>query len=396
MLKFINKQLSQKELHEVQIHLLDCEFCSEAVEGLTHAKNPSILFTIDHQINQKIEQKGNSVKRVFMIAASILLFVFGGYYTITNFNNATLTNKNDISFQEPTLNKLETLVPNQEEISQNNEQDLEKTLNNQKTIKVEKSAVLQESVDVNVDYKLSKDFPTENTEAETSKHENQNIQQLEKKLISTSSTGNTYRNEPKIDDNNIESDIMLSNTVSKEYESKLTKDQADKTFNQTATTKNNTTTNDLKKSVPNKNRSKKETEAPAPSSVTLSDEFKSKTDNKNLETITEETAKTNQSIDIESEFSGGVATGSSSSNSDILNQGITAYRAKKYSIAIRQFDLVIEKDQIQKNRTEAIWYKSLSLIELNEKNSAIKLLEDLTHYNNEYSIKAEKKLKELK
>ena len=44
MLKFINKQLSQKELHEVQKHLIDCDFCSEALEGLKYAKNSTKPF----------------------------------------------------------------------------------------------------------------------------------------------------------------------------------------------------------------------------------------------------------------------------------------------------------------------------------------------------------------
>ncbi len=59
MLKFINKQLSQKELHDVQKHLLDCDFCSEALEGMQHAKNQAkALQAQSHRImNSDIKPK---------------------------------------------------------------------------------------------------------------------------------------------------------------------------------------------------------------------------------------------------------------------------------------------------------------------------------------------------
>ena len=96
MLKFINKQLSQKELHQVQTHLIDCDFCSEALEGMAHAKNPSVLFTIDHLIDKRTTQKSSSIARMFLVAASVLLFVVGGYYTINNFNDAAKLNENEL------------------------------------------------------------------------------------------------------------------------------------------------------------------------------------------------------------------------------------------------------------------------------------------------------------
>src|SRR5690606_11276178 len=100
MLKFINKQLSQKELHDVQKHLLDCEFCSEALEGMQHAKNPSILFNIDHQIASRTQQKTTPFSRIILVAASLLLVVVGSYYTVTNFNDAAVK-ESELAYEEP-------------------------------------------------------------------------------------------------------------------------------------------------------------------------------------------------------------------------------------------------------------------------------------------------------
>ena len=38
MLRYINKQLSKTELHDVEKHLLDCELCSDAFTGMQYAE----------------------------------------------------------------------------------------------------------------------------------------------------------------------------------------------------------------------------------------------------------------------------------------------------------------------------------------------------------------------
>ena len=57
MLKQINKQLSKRDLHEVETHLIDCEFCTEAYEGLIQAKNPSLFFVLDNAIDKRVQTK---------------------------------------------------------------------------------------------------------------------------------------------------------------------------------------------------------------------------------------------------------------------------------------------------------------------------------------------------
>jgi len=98
MLKYINKQLDKTELHQVEKHLLDCELCTDAMEGMKYARNSSVLFTINHKINQRIKTRGAkfSILNNLMIAASIILIVFGSYFMF-NFFNTDLKNEHNLA-----------------------------------------------------------------------------------------------------------------------------------------------------------------------------------------------------------------------------------------------------------------------------------------------------------
>ena len=96
MLRYINKQLSKTELHDVEKHMLDCELCSDAYAGMQYAQNSSMLFAIDNQIDQRVGS-GNAkapIMRNLMVAASVLAIVFGAYFTMNYFNQTINTDSN--------------------------------------------------------------------------------------------------------------------------------------------------------------------------------------------------------------------------------------------------------------------------------------------------------------
>ncbi|NQX97743.1 MAG: hypothetical protein HRT73_07670, partial [Flavobacteriales bacterium] len=101
MLKFINKQLSKEELHKVETHMLDCELCTDAYEGMAYAENSSMLFAIDSQIDQRVGIRRNKtpIMRNLMLAASVLVIVFGTYFTFSFFNK-TVNNGNSLAINE--------------------------------------------------------------------------------------------------------------------------------------------------------------------------------------------------------------------------------------------------------------------------------------------------------
>lgn len=105
---YIDKKLSAKESHVVERHLLSCELCSDAIEGLEILKDRSRISTIKSEINKRVSvpQKETKVisinyKIVLSIAASILLLVGGVFF----FN--LLNNKNEMA----ALKQDETVLP---------------------------------------------------------------------------------------------------------------------------------------------------------------------------------------------------------------------------------------------------------------------------------------------
>jgi len=93
MLKYINKQLTKSESYEVEKHMVDCELCTDAMAGMKFATNSSILFTLDHQIDKRAAKGSGKVAimKNLMVAASVLIVVFGAYFTYNLFNNTTET-----------------------------------------------------------------------------------------------------------------------------------------------------------------------------------------------------------------------------------------------------------------------------------------------------------------
>lgn len=402
MLKFINKQLSQKELHEVQKHLIDCDFCSEALEGLKYAKNSSVLFNIDHKITARTEQKTVPFARIILVAASVLFIAVGGYYTITNFNDVAQLKENELSYQEPKNNTtpttIETLLPAQEE-----------QLQEQKEAEGDKITVIEEDrTEAKAEEKASDYYrfaDEKNKDSDVSKKEAQGYvsQQAASPNTITTSTGSTYKTELAESDDalmDIESTVTQDKTVLKESRIEYgTKNDAN--FDQLAKNQapNKVVNADKeKKSIDTKQRAKKAMEAP--SAVSVTDELKNSTDKDTEEKLERETVTRNDSISTNetvsfSEASGGLATGSTTNSRSILTDGIADFNAKKYTEAIQNFDLILAESPTTTKTYEAKWYKALCLIELKDITAAKKLLNELVQVNNPFSKKAEDKLKEL-
>lgn len=111
MLRYINKQLPKNELYEVEKHMLDCELCTDAYEGMAYAENSSMLFAIDSKIDQRVGGGTHRapVIRNLMLAASVLVIVFGAYFTFNYFNN-TLNEESGIAFNNEEEPKEETFL----------------------------------------------------------------------------------------------------------------------------------------------------------------------------------------------------------------------------------------------------------------------------------------------
>ncbi len=87
MYKYIDKMLSAPEEHQVEKHLLDCELCSDALEGLTISHDRKIIHSIKTDVDQKLlsTEKTTRIiqfnyKSVWAIAAGLLLLIGGVFF----------------------------------------------------------------------------------------------------------------------------------------------------------------------------------------------------------------------------------------------------------------------------------------------------------------------------
>ena len=82
MFDYIDNKLNAKEQHLVEKHLLDCDLCSDALEGLTLLKNRKRIATVHQKISERIipisKQESKIIffnfKTITSIAASSLIF----------------------------------------------------------------------------------------------------------------------------------------------------------------------------------------------------------------------------------------------------------------------------------------------------------------------------------
>lgn len=85
MFDYIDHKLSAKEQHLVEKHLLDCDLCSDALEGLSSLKNRGRIETINQTIRQKLSSTERRVvyfnyKIAVSVAAGILLLAGGVFF----------------------------------------------------------------------------------------------------------------------------------------------------------------------------------------------------------------------------------------------------------------------------------------------------------------------------
>lgn len=89
---YLLERLSREEMREAEVHLASCEFCSEALEGLSEMKKPEELPAILRQIRNRFKNQlrkhrsGNRQKKNYIwltiIVFVIILILLLAYYAI--------------------------------------------------------------------------------------------------------------------------------------------------------------------------------------------------------------------------------------------------------------------------------------------------------------------------
>jgi len=110
MFDYIDNKLTPKEQHRVEKHLLSCELCTDAMEGLQLLKNRNRINLLNEKINQLIvpaiseERKIISInyKLISSIAAGLLLLV-GGVFFFNNFFTEQMKENDVAELKQPLM-----------------------------------------------------------------------------------------------------------------------------------------------------------------------------------------------------------------------------------------------------------------------------------------------------
>jgi hypothetical protein len=74
LIRYNRNALNEKELHEMEKHLVDCELCSEALEGISEMKNSSSLYEVSKELHLRARKKHLLKKKIFSQNELIAIF----------------------------------------------------------------------------------------------------------------------------------------------------------------------------------------------------------------------------------------------------------------------------------------------------------------------------------
>ena len=455
MLKYINHQLSEKELHEVEKHMLDCELCSDALEGIRYAENSSMLFAIDNQIDQRVRvgQTKSPIMRNLMVAASLLILIVGGYTVVNFFDKTANEAELAITNEENPISELDktTLKPNEEKLA---EPLTDNTIASGENIDANNQVQAPAAPEI-----------IEVAEAEESEEVAfDDVVVLEDEVLEEHNEAEVVVNFDRVQEqrnNSTENSLAMGAvTTSGNAQQEIDNDGLNKRLDNNNSNKKDKA-KDERKAKTKKGAFKNRAKASAPA-------YKSNVDMMDAEMVEEESGKSyrttitlsdhkvvnyideyqrayelNQIVETKTEsVSAGYASEEDMKKAEkereeekveitykaTLEKAMAYYKAKNYTMTLSEFNVILKKHpkevnalfygglsyyHLNKNNEalnkfnkvlnnkktefnqEAKWYKALTLIELKQIDNAKKQLQQIIAANGFYKTKAEAKLKEI-
>ena len=363
--KYLKDELAKKEKHLVEKHLIDCEICSDVLEGMSLVGDFKSVAPIFAEINSEIKshiEKPKPKSRViklnswlpYVAAAAVILFVVSFFYLKPDLNeNQTIVAEKSIKFEgEETLtiedeSKQNTKKLDVEESTGNKSQEL-----NDKEITTE-LVIVEDAIDADIELDLSVEADDESeieeepalaevtVTAADANYGTYSPVALETISISTENQGSTTKDLVKISENNNE--VYTQTSSSKMYTSKTQIEKKGR----------------IKKEKLPKNKCQK---AESTKAVTIG------------ESKNKEVSITKYSNDAENEYT--PTSDSLISNNAVqldyrtntYNLAFTNYSANKFTIAVGLFNQVLS-DSI--NHYNSLYYGAVSYYQLNKNDSAL-------------------------
>ncbi len=443
MLKFINKQLPKQELHEVEKHMLDCELCSDAYAGMQYAQNSSVLFALDNAIDQKVGGASTKapVLHSLMVAASVLIILFGGYFSLDYFNKTVVAGEGLAVNNETSEERNEFVLENVEEneyFAPNEEEGEEAA---------EKAMVTEESLEESKKYKSLAEQP------EPESVEQVEIVRVENIVVAEDVEIEEWAGEIVAEEVAFMADEMADAVPEEELEIRSVSNSSVvlESIKKDEDVSSKVKSDKKRKAYSAKKSARSEMDLSATAPVKFKDELKS---SMNMLTISghkvydyREEYEADQTKNKANNYvTESVSAGFESKEEkvlankeleettveitykDALENAIKLYKNKKYQRALQEFDIILIKhpedvnaqfysglsyyyqqknnlainkfDQVLINRQtefneETRWFKALALINSNNIDKAKQLLKSIFDSNGFYKDKAEAKLVQL-
>lgn len=124
--KYVFGGLSSHEKHLVEKHLLECEICSDEVEGYENMSGSEEHEKLTNDLNKRIEQKVEDLKSqkrrailwVYRIAAAVLILIVFSFILYVNNKNKDINNKFAVNTISPTNEEIDNNRVNNQPIEQ--------------------------------------------------------------------------------------------------------------------------------------------------------------------------------------------------------------------------------------------------------------------------------------
>lgn len=368
MKEYLSGNLSEKGKHKVEFHIIDCEMCNDELEGFSFLQDNNKLHSIISSLNNSVDQKTknehlsiapkkNNFRRIFAIAASIALLITVGWVI----KNTGFSSSNDLA--EVAKTAKETKINREEEIVTHN------------TDKDKKTA---EDTDSGTIIDISEN--TKNDEVSKTEEEKSELNNL---------TANTETDS----DINENEDVEIIVGVSSEEDV----DEVIAEIKPEITGETKIELADAEKENDNSKSRSSDIENPVLSDFNTRGEVKnSKKSEINISSLKESgiLAFKVKSYKEASEDFEKYLINNRKDYEIIYKSGVAYYHQKKYSVALKRFNKVINGD-FNKYFEDAEWYKALTLIKLNKKEEALKLLKQIAYGHSDYKKQASDKIKEI-
>jgi hypothetical protein len=366
IIKYINEELSKKEMHTVEKHMMECELCHEAIEGYSLIKNKKGLPGKIFDLNQKIvnEQTPFNYQRIAASIAAVAVLASGLFYLNNQIDSSDQLIGNKNSTKDTTI----VQAPNNQSSTQDKSIAVEDNLKKKQNGFVGEEQIQSDALIITKPEAVISHRSTENRSE---------IEDLESKT-----------NLPVISaDPTIKESELNGNTRSMPVP-----DIAPKAYKlETAEESKN-----LERSQKGDNRKAKKKSPSTYSGVSSNDDLKKESvtsQHFNLQKLEEGIEKYTQKKYKEASVVFELILQSEPLNSDALYyNGLSNYELELWDLAIKSFGKVDKKSSYYQ---ESRWKKIQALMKKGDKETAKILLKEISQENGPYKNKAIEELKQL-